>query len=141
MKKKGDVGFSKLRKPAKLTKNGLNTKIRVKLLSDGEMRNLGFTDHRVGYWFFCKDITPQIQKNGYTITFNVSIKKDNISDFSIDVLDSDWCQPYNYQQLLADNAEGSAREYALAVWEEVEEQMSRLQRAEVLSGHNRGDYI
>lgn len=40
------------------------------LLSDEEMRELGFTDHREGYWYWCRSV----DKKGYT-TLNFTIDK------------------------------------------------------------------
>lgn len=51
-----------------LNKNGINKKIKANLLLDEDMRKLGFTDHREGFWYFSKLIASDI-------TFNVTINK------------------------------------------------------------------
>ena len=71
------------------------------------------------------------------ISFSVSIPKE-ISDIRIDVLDEDFCQPYDYQRILNKNPNF---ELALIVLEQVEEYMEYLQSKGVLSGHVKGEYI
>ena len=62
------------------------------------------------------------------------------TDIRIDVLDEDFCQPYDYdyQSMLHKNP---TFEPALIVYEQVEELMEYLQSKGVLSGHVKGEYI
>lgn len=58
------------------------------VLDDAEMRELGFTDHREGFWYYSQSL-------GDGITFNVSIDKAT-GEWSEYVLDEDFGQPYYY---------------------------------------------
>lgn len=117
----------------------VNAKIKAHILSDEEMREIGFTDYSNGRWFFWRSIKfPQKTKyRGFDISFSVSIPKDG-SDIRIDVLDEDFCQPYDYQSMLCKNPTFKP---ALIVYKQVEEWMEYLQSKGVLSGHVKGEYI
>ena len=119
--------------------NCVNAKIKAHILSEKEMREIGFTDYSKDRWFFCRSITfpREPRYKGFDISFNVSIPKDG-SDIRIDVLDEDFCQPYDYQSMLNRNP---IFEPALIVYEQVEEWMDYLQSKGVLSGHVKGEYI
>lgn len=119
--------------------NCVNAKIKAHILSEKEMREIGFTNHYKPNWYFCRPIKfPQTKRyRGFDISFSVSIPKD-CSDISIDVLDEDFCQPYDYQSMLHKNP---TFEPALIVYEQVEEWMEYLQSKGVLSGHVKGEYI
>lgn len=121
----------------KLNSNHVNAKIQATILSDDEMRAAGFTDSSKDRWYFCKTFNFPKKYKGVEITFNVSIPKDG-SDISIDILDEDFLQPYDYQKILERHP---ANEVACIVKEQVELWMGRLQEAGVLSGHVRGEYI
>ena len=128
--------------------NGVNKLIKYNILSDEEMRDIGFrknyyegTDHEEysPYWFFTKRIEfPKEKRWRYVkIDFDVRIPKDN-SDIDIMVLDMDFCQIYDYQHLLNNNPEN---ECAKIVKEQVEMWMKYLQDSGVISGHVYGEYI
>lgn len=121
--------------------NCVNAKIKAHILSDEEMREIGFTDCSKTTWFFCRSIKfpKEVRYRSFDISFNVSIPKDG-SDIRIDVLDldEDFCQPYDYQSMLRKNPTFKP---ALIVYEQVEEWMDYLQSKGVLSGHIKGEYI
>ena len=122
-----------------LNSNCVNAKIKAHILSDKEMREIGFTDYSKDRWFFCRSITfpREPRYKGFDISFNVSIPKDG-SDIRIDVLDEDFCQPYDYQRILSKNPNHPC---ASIVNEQVERWMEYLQSKGVLSGHVKGEYI
>lgn len=119
--------------------HGVNAKIKTHILSDEEMREIGFTDYSKTTWFFCRSIKfpKETRYRSFDISFSVSIPKDG-SDIRIDVLDEDFCQPYDYQSMLHKNPTFKP---ALIVYEQVEEWMDYLQSKGVLSGHVKGEYI
>ena len=119
--------------------NCVNTKIKAHILSEKEMREIGFTDYSKDRWLFCRSITfpRESRYKGFDISFNVSIPKDG-SDIRIDVLDEDFCQPYDYQRILSKNPNHPC---ASIVNEQVERWMEYLQEQGVLSGHIKGEYI
>ena len=118
--------------------NCVNAKIKAHILSEKEMREIGFTEYNKE-WHFRRSITfPRKPRyKGFDISFNVSIPKDG-SDIRIDVLNEDFCQPYDYQSILNKNP---TFELALIIYEQVEEWMDYLQSKGVLSGHVKGEYI
>ena len=122
-----------------INSNYVNAKIKAHILSDEKMKEIGFTDYSKTTWFFCRSIKfpKEVRYKGFDISFNVSIPKDG-SDIRIDVLDEDFCQPYDYQAMLHRNP---IFEPALIVYEQVEEWMDYLQSKGVLSGHVKGEYI
>lgn len=116
-----------------VNKYGVNTAIGYRILSDDEMRDVGFTDFRPDKWYYC----ARVSDDGET-TFNVTIDKYGADALRIDILDEQFCQPYDYQYILSRDSQNA---YAKAVYEAVEAQMDKLQEAGVLSGHVRGEYI
>lgn len=128
----------------KLNKNNVNAKIKGHILSDEEMRAAGFhknyyegTDHEQEspYWYFYR--TLKSDGKFTDIEFSVNIPKDG-SDIRIDVLDMNFCQPYDYQYILDRNPK---HKFALDIRDRVEELMEYLQKRGILSGHVRGEYI
>ena len=128
--------------------NGVNKLIKYNILSDEEMKRIGFnknyyegTDHEQysPYWWFSKSIKFPKEKRwkSLDIDFDVKIPKDG-SDIEIMILDMDFCQPYDYQYILKRSPQN---EYANIVKEQVEEWMKYLQNEGVLSGHVYGEYI
>ena len=119
-------------KDVTLTKNHNNASIKVHILPEKEMRKIGFTDYAKDRWYYsrlvCKDY----------ISFNLTIPKENPNDWQIDVLDEDFCQPYDYQRMIVNN---SKNEVVFKVFENVEKQMEYLSGCGVISGHEYGDYI
>lgn len=128
-----DKGALLYQEPVRTNKNGNNTKIKVNVLPEEKMREIGFTDFAKDTWFFFKMVYPK-----YEISFSVSVKKDNADDWRIDVLDEDFCQPYDYQEILRDDP---TFEIGLLVRDEVEKYMKILKDAGVISGHEYGEYI
>ena len=118
--------------------NCVNAKIKAHILSEKEMREIGFTEYNKE-WHFRRSITfpREPRYKGFDISFNVSIPKDG-SDIRIDVLNEDFCQPYDYQSILNKNP---TFELALIIYEQVEKWMEYLQSKGVLSGHVKGEYI
>lgn len=112
-------------------KYGVNKAIQYHILPDEKMREIGFTDCDPEIWYFSRVIKQDI-------SFNVMIPKDGIGDLRIDVLDEDFCQPYDYQAILDRDSDFP---FALLVEQKVEEYMEYLQDKGVLSGHVRGEYI
>lgn len=114
-----------------VNKNGINKKIKVNLLSEDRMKELGFTDYCKDRWYYCRELSKDI-------SFSVSIPKENPDDFRIDILDENFCQPYDYQSILSKNKENKI---ALEIMNKVEIQMDILKTFGIIKGHIRGEYI
>lgn len=127
-----------------VNKNSVNKKIKAQILSDDEMREIGFTDHCKDRWYFCRMIKFPNNKRyrGFEVSFSVTIPKDE-SDIRIDVLDEAFCQPYDYQSMIINSRKKKVKlnETCKIVFEQVEEYMKYLQDKGVLSGHIYGEYI
>jgi hypothetical protein len=115
----------------KTNKYGTNEAIKVHLKPDNEMRKLGFTDYCEGYWYYHKDLNCDI-------SFGLTVNKNDSSDMRIDVLDENFCQPYDYQYFLENNPNFKV---ALEIQGKVEAIMFKLKEAGILSGHEYGEYI
>lgn len=125
-----------------LNSHGVNAKIKAHIFDDAKMREFGFTDYAKDRWYFCRGINFKGVKkkrdlNNIDISFSVTIPKDG-SDIWIDILDEDFCQPYDYQYILKKHPE---HKIANIVKEQVEYWMEKLQEEGVLEGHVRGEYI
>lgn len=132
----------------KVNSHGVNVKIKAHILPDDEMKRIGFfgkyhegTEYEKDspYWWFRKGIVfPKDKKyRNIDFDFSVQIPKDG-SDIYIDLLDMDFCQPYDYQITLSKNP---SHPIATIVNEQVEKWMKYLQDNGVLSGHVVGEYI
>ena len=116
-----------------------NRNIKVHLLDDELMRKARFTDYKEEYWYYCRDLRPL----SHGISFNLAVKKDNPNDWRIDILDEDFCQPYDFQSMLQSEYEGEKFDgtFHRLVNEQVEYEMEHLIRLGVISGWEKGDYI
>lgn len=114
-----------------LTKHGNNANIKINVLPKEEMRKIGFTDYREGYWYLCKRLTSDI-------SFNLDVCKTDSSDWRIDVLDENFCQPYDYQYYLSKE---NPPQVAVKVNDMVEEIMLMLTTYGIVEGWKPGDYI
>lgn len=128
-----------MKEEIKVNRNCVNAKIQAHILSEPEMRKIGFTDHAKDNWYFCRILRFPKKKlyRDFEVSFSVTIPK-NRDDIRIDVLDEAFLQLYDYQRILSDHPD---HETALIVQEQVEKWMTYLQESGVLSGHIRGEYI
>lgn len=114
-----------------LTEHGNNANIKINVLPEKEMRAIGFTDYREGYWYFRK-----ILYEGGDISFDLTVNKTDPSDWYIDVLLDDFCQPYDYPCLMM-----SYVPMAFKIRDKVEEIMRWLTDQGIVEGWKEGDYI
>lgn len=116
--------------PCEVDEHGLNVAIEGHVLPDDEMRALGFTDRAGTTWYWSRTLRDDV-------SLNVTIPKDG-GRLRIDVLDEMFCQPYDYQAILARNG---GHPIAHQTYEDVERELARLTEAGVITGHVPGDYI
>lgn len=126
-------------KEFELTKHDNNANIKIRIFDDDIMRKARFTDYREGYWYYCRDLRPL----SHGISFNLSVKKDDPTDWRIDVLDEAFCQPYDYQSMIERelNGEEFSGDFHWKVDEQVTYEMEHLARLGIISGWEKGDYI
>lgn len=117
-----------------INKNGNNIKIRCHVLPDDDMRKFGFSDHRDGWWAYWRPILRKFNN----IQFMISINKTDPSDYKIDILDDNYGQPYDYQEMML-----SMPDFQLPfeIDDGVELLMQELADAGIVSGHVKGEYI
>lgn len=116
-----------------LNENYNNAAIKVHLLDEAKMREIGFTDFRPSTWYFCK-----CNVGHPDISFSLSIEKNNPDKWRIDVLDENFLQPYDYQMMIE---KGTTNPIPKRVQEKVEYWMEYLKDNGIIEGHNYGDYI
>lgn len=131
--------FHEVPRQVHLDKNGLNKRIRFHVRDDATMKKAGF--HLInGVWSFSR--TFKIRKDEHDrhpLELCLWIRYDVASGkLHIDMLDDDFCQPYDWQRMLAD---GSTNPYALKSRDVIENAMAELARTGIISGHLRGEYI
>jgi len=114
-----------------VNKYGVNKAIKSHLLSDEEMKKVGFTNQNKEYWYFYRDL-------GNEISFNVKIYLKDLDNPNIEIIDEDYCQHYDYQRYLKNIPEN---EFVIKIRDKVEYWMEYLQSNGVLSGHVKGEYI
>lgn len=105
--------------------------MNMNVLSDNQMRKAGFTDFVKTTWYYSTML-------GEEVSFNVTIEKNNSLQFAIDILDDDFCQPYDYQYILGRNP---THEFALSIKAKVEKEMLYLMKQGIISNYKIGDYI
>ena len=66
--------------------------MKANILTDDQMRDIGFTDYFKSEWYFCKEICEK-----YPVTINFSINK-TTKNCRISILDENFLQPYPYEK-------------------------------------------
>lgn len=118
-----------------LNNKHINSNIKINILEEDKMRELGFTDYCKTSWTYREAVFVD---GDFVVTFNLSIKKDNPKNFDIDILDDNWCQPYDYQKYLRTSPNFKT---GLKVHNKVQEIMKKLLDNGVIEGYILGDYI
>ena len=114
----------------KVNSHGTNAKFKFNIFDDKQMKEIGFTNFYEPYWFYCKPLLNDIE-------FSVTIPKDG-SEAWIDVLDSNFCQPYDYQKFLENTPD---HKFAKRIKGLVDEEMVKLTRLGVIENYEVGDYV
>ena len=113
-----------------LDENHRNANIKANILSDSEMRELGFTDFAKDSWYINRRVGG---KNSY-LSLNITIFK-RTGNIHIDVLDEMFLQTYDFQMYIGKN------EIANKVYDDVQSYMKYFMDKGVISGYTLGDYI
>lgn len=74
---------------------------------------------------------------GYRILFNINVFPDNTG--KIDILDDDFCQPYDFQYMISTTK--NPNKVSLEIQEKVYEIMENLKVLGIISNWNKGDYM
>lgn len=120
----------KINKDVPLDERGQNANIKFHLIDVSLMKLYGF-GYTYGKWLFNVGLTD-------TISMNVSISDD--CKGSIDILDDDFLQPYDFQSIIINKGK-DAPSVAKTVQKKVYKIMEGLSYYGIISGWNVGDYI
>ena len=127
-----------LGKPVEINEHGNNAAIKVHILDDVTMKFNGFRwVDTLNTWYFCNRVYKDI-------TFNFTIYSED--DWRIDILDEDFCQPYDYQYLLEKysnniNTRVFESDCPHIVKKNVDEIMDSFVHKGIISGWKVGDYV
>lgn len=115
---------------------GNNTKFSYNILSPEKMRELGFSINAAGTeWYKSKDLLCNI-------SVDVVIPIENVEDSRVYVIDNDFLQPYDYQNMILESCMTTrVNKVAETCGEMVEDEMMYLQNNGVINGYEEGDYV
>lgn len=115
-----------------LTAKGFTNRIKIKDgVTEEQLINYGFTNHSKPILYFSKIV-------GNNISFNLSVNKSDLKITAIDVLDENFLQPYDYQNILMND---SNNPFARGVFNSVDKILNKLQGDGIVEGYERGMYI
>ena len=136
--------YTDMSESVEINKHGVNKNIKYNILTLDKMEELGFRQappNNPYEWYFCRILEkPKKRDRHINISLNIKLPFDPKEELDISVLDEDFLQPYDYQYILS-QPESERNKVALAVRDEVEYYIDEMQKAGVLSGHKKGDYI
>ena len=123
-----------IQKPGKdeLTEKGFTKRIRIaENQTKGTLLTYGFSNHNKPTLYYM----GMIDRN---TSFNLSVCENTLTITSIDVLNEEWLQPYDYQaEILKGNPSGKARN----TYNKVNNILSKLQKDGIITGFEKGMYI
>ncbi|MFP7486277.1 hypothetical protein SFC65_19125 [Priestia filamentosa] len=117
---------------SELTSGGFNKNILINQNQTADtLLKYGFTNHREPTLYFCRKLTENI-------TFNLSVNKKTLKVEKLDVLDEDFLQPYDYQEILMTNKD---HPFAKHIYYKVNDMLNKLQNDGIITGFNIGMYV
>lgn len=115
-----------------LTSKGFTNKIKINEgVTVDQLIQYGFTNNHKPSLYYSSMIEEDV-------SFNLSVDKETLEITSIDVLDEDFGQPYDYQMILMDGIDNS---YAKRVFDKVNDIFNQMKVAGIITGFKRGMYI
>lgn len=118
----------KINRNVPLNNRGQNANIQFGNVSEDTLKSFGFWNTEDS-WYLDVVVCSELD-----ITFNISIVK-STKEVIIDVLDEEFLQPYDYQEMLGFN------DIANEVHCKVQDCMKSLVDSGIIVGYNMGDYI
>lgn len=109
---------------------GQNKNLKFHVVDKDIMRNLGFR-HTGNTWVFCEGIDPEI-------SINIRITDDCVG--TIDVLDDDFCMPYDFQDMIQ-RCRNKAPSVAIEVQHRLYSILDSMKTMGVLENWEWGDYV
>lgn len=133
--------YTELSESVAINEHGVNKNIKYRILSKDKMEQLGFEKVDANTWYYNHALKKHRKYNKkLEISLNIFLPDNGEDDIDIRVLYDDSLQSYDYQYILA-QPESCNNKVALAVRDEIEGIIEKMQEADVLSGHKKGDYI
>ena len=118
----------KINRNVPLNDRGQNANIKFGNVSEDTLKSFGFWNTKDS-WYMNVVVSSEMD-----ITFNISIVK-STKEVIIDVLDEEFLQPYDYQEMLGLN------DIANEVHCKVQDCMKSLVDSGIIVGYSMGDYI
>ena len=116
-------------KETEIDENGQNKNLRFHIVDESLMRSVGFR-HTYNFWILCDSIDR--------ISINVKITDDEIG--TIDVLDDYFCQPYDFQMMIAQSGD-KAPKTAVEIQHKLYTILDSMKTFGILEGWEWGDYV
>lgn len=119
-----------------LTKAGFNKSLKIAQgCSVEKLIGYGFTNYRESTLFYSEDL-------GGGISFNFAIDKATGEIIRVDVLDEDFCQPYDYQSIILEGrGTSSVKRLAKEIYFKVNGILSKMQNTGIIEGFEAGMYV
>ena len=116
-------------KETEVDERGQNKNLRFHIIDPHLMESVGFK-HTYDFWILCDSID--------TVTINIKITDDEIG--TIDVLDDEFCQPYDFQQMILEKGD-DAPKMAIEIQRKLYTILDSMKTFGILEGWEWADYV
>ena len=116
-------------KETEVDKRGQNKNLRFHVINEHIMKSIGF-NHTHDFWILCDSVD--------TVSINIKITDDGIG--TIDVLDDEFCQPYDFQQMILEKGD-NAPTLAIKIQHKLYTILDSMKTFGILENWEWGDYI
>lgn len=115
-----------------IAESGFNKNIKINPKQTTQsLIDYGFTNHYEPHLYF-------LQMLNENISFSITVIKETLEIERIDVLDEDFCQPYDYQSILMRENDF---EFARRIYYQVNNILSKMQEDGIVTGFQVGMYV
>ncbi len=116
-------------KETELDEKGQNKNLRFHVVDEYFMKSVGF-NHTHDFWILCDSIN--------TVSITIKITDDDIG--TIDVMDDDFCQPYDFQQMILEKGD-DAPSSAIKIQHKLYIILDSMKTFGILEGWEWADYV
>jgi hypothetical protein len=117
-------------KETEVDENGQNKNLRFHIIDSHLMESVGFR-HIYNFWILCDSVDEDI-------TINIKITDNEVG--TIDILDDNFCQPYDFQKMIYDLGD-NAPFTAIKVQHKLYTILDSMKTFGILEGWEWGDYV
>ncbi|MFO1442865.1 hypothetical protein KDN24_06505 [Bacillus sp. Bva_UNVM-123] len=119
-------------KEGELTEKGFTKRIKINEgVTVKQLLEYGFSNNHKSTLYFMRMV-------GDDESFSLKLDKESLKITSIDILDENFLQPYDYQSILMKNRH---QKYAQGVFDNVDKILEKLQNDGIINGYHRGMYV